>query len=169
MHPVPEWIVHVTLPHSGEHHLEFWGPVSASTEGQLAAGYVVLTDQRLLFLRKAGRRHSDVVEGFELPLEHLRRVTAAAHGVEVHLRVNTHEFRAIVPGDESATDLAHSIRATIVEVRRQRLAELREEAHPAGDSGRRTLSSGGAGCRYCGTVFPASAVRCPSCGAPRTR
>ncbi|MCI4320339.1 MAG: hypothetical protein L3K23_09480 [Thermoplasmata archaeon] len=167
MHPVPDWIVHVTLPRPEEHHLQFWGPVSATTEGQLSAGYLVLTDQRFLFLRSAGRRHSEVTEGFELPLEQLRRVTAIPHGVEVHLRVNDHEFRAIVPGDESAGDLAHSIRSTIVEVRRQRISDLREESHPDSGSGRRSSSSGAAGCRYCGTLFPSSTVRCPSCGAPR--
>jgi hypothetical protein len=169
VHPVPDWIVHVTLPHPGEHHLQFWGPVSANSDGQLDAGYLVLTDQRFLFLRSAGRRHSDVVEGFELPLEKLRRVTANAHGVEVHLRVNEHEFRAIVPGDESAVDFAHSIRTTILEVRRQRLGDLRDGVRPGAASELHGSAHGGSGCRYCGTVFPSSTVRCPSCGAPRTR
>jgi hypothetical protein len=170
VHPVPPWVVHVALPGPGEHHLEFWGPVSARTDGRLDAGYIVLTDHRFLFLRSTGPARSDLTEGFELTLPEIRRVTASAHGVEVRLRVNQHEFRFIVPGDESATDLAHQMLSVVVETRHQRIADLRHsptaapharEPHAAG--------TGDRACRYCGTIFPTSTVRCPSCGAPRKR
>ncbi|MCI4351457.1 MAG: hypothetical protein L3K15_08095 [Thermoplasmata archaeon] len=169
MRPVPDWIVQVALPHPGEQHVEFWGPVSARTEGQLGAGYIVLTSQRFVFLRSAGRAHSDLAEGFDLPLAELRRVTASAHGVEVHLRVNHHEFRIIAPGDVNSTDLAHEMRTVIVETRRQRVTELK--GPPPSTTGGRSSSHapGETSCRYCGTILPASALRCPSCGAPRRR
>jgi hypothetical protein len=167
--PVPGWIVEVTLPHPGEDHVEFWGPVSARTDGQLAAGYIVLTTQRFVFLRKAGRAHSDLAEGFELPLPEIRRVTASAHGVEIHLRVNQHEFRYIVPGDASSQELAHGLRSLIVETRRQRVGELRDAPSATATERGKAHGAEGADCRYCGTVLPPAAPRCTSCGAPRRR
>jgi rubrerythrin len=53
-------------------------------------------------------------------------------------------------------------------VRRQRLEDLHAGVRPGAESGPRGSSRGGSGCRYCGTIFPSSTVRCPSCGAPRT-
>jgi hypothetical protein len=170
VHPVPEWIVHASLPHAEELHLEFWGPVSAQTGGRLDAGYLVLTNQRLLFLRSAGRARSDLAEGVELPLPEIRRISSSAHGVEVHLKLNFHEFRFIVPGDESAVDLAHRMRAAIVESRQHRVAELRRTPAPAPPDGAPAHpGSSDSPCRYCGTIFPTSRVRCPACGAPRKR
>ena len=166
MHPVPEWLIHAALPKPGEVHLEFWGPASAKEHGHLSAGYVVLSTQRFLFVRAAGRRHTDVALQFDLPLSDISRVGATAHGVEVQLKINHLEFRIIAPADQNAAALAREMLETILRVRDERNTEIKRELTGKVDGAvHRGVPK--LACRYCGTIFDPSLTKCPSCGAPR--
>ncbi|MCI4320338.1 MAG: hypothetical protein L3K23_09475 [Thermoplasmata archaeon] len=175
MRPVVPVLVAATPPEYGETHLDYWGPFRISLPSGTVDGYIVLTNYRLLFVRAFGPRFENLAVQFGIPWLNVTNVVARHGPSSVGLTVNHLYFEGSTAPGLAAEHLAVELRSTIVQTRQRRLGETRPPPPPptgpvapapihTREIVREVVK---VPCRYCGTLFELTDLKCPGCGASR--
>ena len=175
MRPVAPSLVAATPPEYGESHLDYWGPFRVVIPSGVVDGFIVLTNYRLLFVRASGPRLENLAVQFGIPWLNVTNVVARYGPNSVGLTVNHLYFEGATAPGGVAEHLATEMRSTIVQARQRRLAETRPPPPPpTGHLGPPPVHTREivrevvkVPCRYCGTLFELTDLKCPGCGAAR--
>jgi hypothetical protein len=172
MRPVTPWLMAAVPPELGETHLDYYGPVRVRLPDGAVSGFLILTNYRILFVRGHGPGAGPLVVQFGIPWMNVTHVAAQYGQNSVGLTVNHLYFEGATSPGVATDQLASEMRHTIVQTRMRRVAETRAPPPPPPSFSptftreivREVVK---VPCRYCGTLFELSDVKCPGCGAAR--